>query len=259
VGSNIFDEQEWARTPSGKIILRLIEEWEAGVTEHGDIALSFTSTLGNDPGMTAGEEHRAQFICTREDARAIAQMLLRAIAFSESGQASGFDNFVSRIKSPALRAVARHWNQARGDRQMPSWDEIKLDTLGPQLGRIWAFDYDAGTSAFIGRLAGSNIMLGFGKSFLSTPLRDLHSAAHVFEECQANFLQIVSEPACCLWSGKLFRMGDKIVEGERLILPMGAGGKAIGILGASDYQNYPLSRTPEHVELIHDSVDWCRL
>ena len=258
VGSNIFDEQQWARTPSGKIILRLIEEWEAGVTEHGDIALSFTSTLGNDPDMAAGEEHRAQFICTRDDARAIAQMLLRAIAFSETEQPSGFDHFVSRIKSPALQAVARHWNQARRERRMPSWEDIRLDTLGPHLGRIWGFDYDAAAGTFTGRLAGSNIMLGFGKSFLGTPLRDLHPP-HVFEAAQANFLQIVTEPACCLWSGKLFRLDDKVIEGERLILPMAAGGKAAGLLGASDYENYPLSRRPEHAELIHDTVDWHKL
>ena len=258
VGSNIFDEQQWARTPSGKIILRLIEEWEAGVTEHGDIALSFTSSLGNDPDMAAGEEHRAQFICTREDARAIAQMLLRAIAFSETGQASGFEQFVSQIKSPALQAVARHWDQARGERRMPRWDDIKLDRLGPHLGRIWAFDYDAAAGSFTGRLAGSNIMLGFGKGFLGTPLSELHPP-HVFEQAQAAFLEVVTGPACCLWSGKLFRMGEKVVTGERLILPMGPGDKAMGLLGASDYQNYPLSRTPEHAELIHDSVDWHKL
>jgi len=258
VVSNIFDEQEWARTPSGKIILRLIEEWEAGVTEHGDIALSFTSTLGNDPGLATGEEHRAQFICTREDARAIAQMLLRAIAFSETEQSSSFDSFLGHIKSPTLRAVAEQWNAARAQQRMPSWDDLKLERLAPQLGRIWAFDYDREKGGFTGRLAGSNIMIAFGKSFLGTPLSNLHPP-HVFEEAQANFLQVVSEPACCLWSGKLFRIGDKVVEGERLILPMGADGRACGLLGASDYQNYPVTRTPELVELIHDTADWLRL
>lgn len=256
--SDIFEEQEWTRTPSGKVVLRLIEEWEAGVTEHGDIALSLTSTLGNDPGIAAGEEHRAQFICTREDARAIAQMLQRAIAFSEAGQRGGFDQFLGNIRSPALRAVAEQWQAARGNRQIPDWDDLKLENLSGQLGRIWAFDYDPKAGSFTGRLAGSNIMLGFGKNFLGTPLRALHPD-HVFEVAHANFLQIVTGPACCLWSGKLFRTGEKVVEGERLILPMGTDGKTVGLLGASDYQNYPLASTPQQAELLHDAVDWLRL
>ena len=57
MGHEILDKQ-WTRTPDGKVILRLIEEWEAGVTEHGDVAFSFVSTVGNDPGIATGERHR---------------------------------------------------------------------------------------------------------------------------------------------------------------------------------------------------------
>src|SRR5215469_9685878 len=77
----------WARTADGKVMLRLIEEWETGLTEHGDVALSLTSTLGNDPQVQSGETYRSQFICTRDDAKAIAHMILRTLAFSEAKQA----------------------------------------------------------------------------------------------------------------------------------------------------------------------------
>lgn len=251
MGSN--DIPPGGRRPDGEESARPIEEWRAGVTEHGDVVLAFTT----DPESAPGAEP-AQFICTSEDARAIAHMLLRTVAFAESGQNSAFNEFVNRISSPALRTVAQEWNAARGPKQMPAWDDLRLERLGPELGRIWGFDYDAATGSFTGRLAGSAIMTGFRKSFLGTPLRSLHND-QAFEYSQANFLQIVTQPACCRWSGQLFRMDDKIVEGERLILPMAEGGKTVGLLGASDYEGYPLTQTPAQAELIPGLADWCRL
>ena len=253
------DDPAWRRTADGKIVLRLIEEWEAGVTAHGDIAMSFTTIIGNDPAIPAGQKRRSQFICTREDARTIAQTILRTLAFARTEKAADFEALRNRIRSPALAALMRHWMEARGKRRMPAWEDIQMSALAPHLGHIWAFDFDRATGSFTGRLAGSAIMLGFGKSFLGTPLRALHPP-HVFEVAHANFLQVVTEPACFLWSGKLFRMDDQIVEGERLILPMGADpDKPYGLLGVSDYANYPLARTPGNVELMHDIADWCAL
>jgi hypothetical protein len=257
MGHEILDKQ-WTRTPDGKVILRLIEEWEAGVTEHGDVAFSFVSTVGNDPGIASGEPHQAQFICTREDAGEIAHMILRTLAFAEADQTSEFATFRNRIRSPALRAVADLWNQARGDRPMPSWDDIRLEALAPYLGRIWTFDYDRGAGEFIGRVAGSNIMMGFGKSFLGTPLRELHLPPAA-EKSHATFLRVISEPACVRFSGKLFRTGEQTVDGERLILPVAATrDRPEGLLGVS-HHDYPVPRGPIKIELLHDIADWCAL
>ena len=90
------------------------------------------------------------------------------------------------------------------------------------------------------------------------PLRELHSPA-IFQISQAYFTRTVSEPACARWSGKLFKVGDQIVEGERICLPMSTAAEhADGVLGASSY-DYPVPRTPDQLELIHDIVEWCHI
>ena len=170
--------------------------------------------------------------------------------------AAGFIAFRNTIQSPALRAIADHWDEARGTRRLPSWDRLKPSRLGEHLSSAWAFDYDRGANLFTGRLAGSNIMVGIGKSFQGILLSDLHKP-ETFALVQAYLQRAVTEPACCRWSGKLFRVDGKDIEGERIVLPIGGDG-AEGVLGASWYE-YPVWRTPDRLELIHDISEWCRL
>jgi len=263
MGSGIIDEPQWARTAEGKVALRLIEQWKTGLTEQGDIVLGFTSTMGNDPATAAGEASRLQFICTRDDALEIARTILRAIAFSEPSayskptDSSAFAAFRDRIRSPMLRAMADDWNQARGKRRMPSWNEINPGITAPYLGSMWGFDRDRASGEFIGRLAGSHILQTFCRNFLGTPLRDLHHG-HVFEVAHASLTRAVSAPACCRFSGKLFRTGGKLVAGERLLLPIGADPmRPDGVLGASCYGSYTPSRPPAPIEPLRGRPDWC--
>jgi hypothetical protein len=173
-----------------------------------------------------------------------------------SGSTSGFIAFRDNIVSPALRAVADHWHAIRGKRRMPPWADLKPSLLGEHLSSVWAFDYDRGAGLFTGRLAGSNIMVGFGKAFPGTPLSDLHPP-HVFTVVHDYFTRTVSEPACCRWSGKLFRIENREIDGERIVLPMGTDAEGgDGVLGASWY-DYPVWRAPDRLELIHDKVEWC--
>ena len=256
MSSDLPDKQDWTRTSQGKVVLRLIEEWEAGITSHGDIALSFTSSLGNDPAIPAGARRRSQFICTREDARQIAQMILRTMAFAHTGKATGFDSFLTSIRSPALSALAHHWNEARGARRMPGWKDFHAERLAPHLGHIWGFDYDRGSDAFTGRLAGSAIMQSFGKSFLGTPLIELHPPP-AFEPAKAVLVRTLSEPACSRWTGGLYKIGDRIIEGERVVLPMGTDeDHPDGVLGACWFEESFHFRPGEPVEVLHDRVDW---
>jgi hypothetical protein len=209
--------------------------------------------------MATGEKHRSQFICTREDARAIADMILRTLAFSQVEQSSDFAAFRGRIQAPALRALAEDWNKARRNRRVPTWGDFKPAPDAPYLGGMWAFDFDRTRDEFIGRLAGKHIMLGLGRSFLGTPLRTLHGPK-VYDEARAGFARVLSGPAAVRYSGQLFRVGEQIIEGERLILPMGSDPDAPdGVLGASWYEGFPLMRTPDAYELMHDRADWCAL
>src|SRR5579884_2198127 len=106
-----------------------------------------------------------------------------------------FTVFRNKIAATSLRAVADHWNEVRGKRRMPSWAHLKPSAITAYLPGVWTFNYDRGSGEFTGRMAGSNIMVGFGKSFMGTPLRELHQP-HVFEVAHAHFMRVVTEPAC---------------------------------------------------------------
>src|SRR4051812_31540364 len=169
-----------------------------------------------------------------------------------------FGAFRSEIESPALQAVADHWDEARKGR-MPSWAGIRPSSIAPYLTRIWSYRRDPGTGEFIGRLAGNQITLGFGRSFRGTPLRDIHPP-HVFEQSQLRLDRLVRGPWLYRGTGKLFRHGDYVTAGERIILPLAADGEtADGALGVSDFAIPPQAVLQRQVELIYDTEQWFAL
>lgn len=256
--SDISKQPHWRRTPEGEVDLRLIEEWRAGLTEHGDIAISLTSSAGTDTSLPPDEKSRSQFICTRDDAKLIAEVILAALASSEPDSES-FEAFADRIKSPALRALADDWNAARSGRRMPSFNDIKPSATAPYLGGIWAFDYHRESGEITGRLAGASITLGYRKDYHGASLGELY-LPHVRELAQAHLMRVMSEPACVLYSGKIFRRRDITIEGERLVLPMGADpDHPDGVLGATHFESHPLSHAGEPIEFISDIADWHKL
>jgi len=96
-------------------------------------------------------------------------------------------------------------------------------------------------------------MARFGKSFRGTPLRDLHPPA-VFEQTQSHMTRIVSEPALMRCTGKLFRIGDHAVEGERIVLPLASDGvHGDGVLGAADFRHFP---GPGSIVILFDQLEW---
>jgi hypothetical protein len=168
-----------------------------------------------------------------------------------------FEHFTKSIASPALRVVAAHWGAVRGAAQMPSWEQLRPSQLSAQLFLVWAFKYDRSTGQFTGRLAGDRITRGFGKNFRGLPMQELHSP-EIFPRIHRHMTRIVSEPVAYRGAGKLFRHGPRIIEGERVILPLASDGvHADGVLGASDY-HYP-HPDPGPVELLSDREVWCLL
>jgi len=165
----------------------------------------------------------------------------------------GFSGFRSSITSPALQAIADHWQQVRADKAMPSWSDLSPSAMSEHLKRLWAFKYDCATGDFYARLAGTRAMARFGKSFRGTPLQELHPPP-VFEQARSHMTRIVSEPAFARCTGKLFRIGDSFIEGERIGLPLASDGvHGDGVLGASDFKHFP---GPGSVELIYDRMEW---
>jgi hypothetical protein len=169
-----------------------------------------------------------------------------------------FDALKGKIRSTALREIAAHWDSARGQHRFPLWSRFTQDNLASYADKIWAFDFNRSSGEITARFGGKTARFGFGHSFLGTPLRNLHPP-HVFEVSQAIFTRVISEPACCRWSGKLFRADDDVIEGERIMMPVGSNQEHVdGLLGASDFDCL-LPRTPRNLEIIHDIADWCRL
>ena len=167
---------------------------------------------------------------------------------------SDFDTFISRIESPALLAIAKHWHEVRSGKRLPGWSDLAPSAIGPYLTRLWSFRYDAQTGEFTGRLAGNRIMVATGHSFRGTTLKELHPP-HIYEKSQAEFIRIVTGPTIYRCRGPLFRAGGHTVEGERIILPLAEdGSRGDGLLGASEYPLPPVTGIP--FELISENTEW---
>lgn len=168
-----------------------------------------------------------------------------------------FADFRQAIASPALQAVAAHWDAIRGKGLLPSWEMLRPSEIAPHLSTVWAYKYDRQTGAFTGRLAGTRIALGFGRNFRGISLEDAHPPEN-YPRVRDYMTRIVSEPAACRNSGKLFRQRDAVVEGERIVLPLASDGvHCDGVLGASDY--YWPHPNPDNgpIILLSDIEDWC--
>jgi hypothetical protein len=170
--------------------------------------------------------------------------------------ANAFESFVTDIESPHLRAIAEHWNDVRGERAMPSWDDLSSSALAPHFKLLWGYQFDRQRCEFTGKLAGTHIRQWLGPKFCRAKLEDIHPP-HVVTEARAFLDRVVTTPGLGLCSGRLFTVGTHTVTGERLALPLATDGiSADGVLGVSDYV-YPSVSGP--VALIHENIEWCAI
>jgi hypothetical protein len=155
-----------------------------------------------------------------------------------------YSEFERAIGSPALKDVAAHWNQARQNRRMPRWADIKPSRIAQHLSIVWSFRYDAGKDEFFGRLVGDRIARLVGKSFRGLSLADAYppDAAPWVRE---RFRRVVMEPALYNHAGTVYTQMDRHGFGERILLPLSEDGIAAdGILGATalhDVTSMPLT------------------
>jgi hypothetical protein len=167
--------------------------------------------------------------------------------------ADSFESLIHATSSPVLREIALHWNAVRGQKTMPTWADLSSTVLAPHFKWLWGFHYDPGTGDFTGRLAGTNIKDWLGANFLGASLREIHPPK-VFKESHQMLSHVVTTPAAGRFHGRLFTIGGKTIEGERICLPLAADGNvAGGVLGASYYDCPPLAGP---LELIHENVQW---
>jgi len=164
--------------------------------------------------------------------------------------------FLNSIVSPALRAVAAHWDAARGDRMMPSWQQLRPSHIAAQLPIVWVYKYDRQRQEFVGRLAGDRITRNCGKNFRGIRLEELHSP-ELLPRMYALMSRVVQEPAFYSSSGKLFRQRERTGVGERIILPLaGDGIHGDGLIGASDYEYILANPDYAPIEMLTEGERW---
>lgn len=151
----------------------------------------------------------------------------------------GFAAFLDAISSPALKTIARHWQDARGARgAMPGWSDLRPSRIAAQLPIIWSYRYDPVSGEFTGRLAGDRISQIFGKNFRGMPMAQVHPP-EAFPWAYGLCRRVVMEPALYRYAGRVFPQLDRLGLGERIMLPLASDGAlGDGILGATEY-HYP--------------------
>ena len=169
-----------------------------------------------------------------------------------------FLEFCRSIASPALRAVTLHWDEVRGARKMPSWQDIKPKAIAPHVPVVWAYKFDRQSNEFIGRLAGDRIAGAYGKSFRGLTLAQIHSARDRYRTGRALLLRVISEPAIFFGHGRVFQLDGEFRSGERIMLPLSSDGLlGDGVFGATEAGLLPALHQP--VQGYNDIGDWFSL
>lgn len=119
------------------------------------------------------------------------------------------------IVSPALREVAEYWNDVRGDRSAPAWNDIKPAAIKEHLSIVWSYTYDRRSDRFFSRLAGARIVEVFPKIAKGVPMEDAYSA-EAYPSVFARNKRVVSGPYLFRGHGLIYVSIDRYGRGERI-------------------------------------------
>jgi hypothetical protein len=170
-----------------------------------------------------------------------------------------FEAFHNALASPALKAIAAHWDETRLDAPMPSWEQLKPARIASHLTIVWAYRYDRASGQFTGRLAGGRVARAFDRNFRGLPLEEAFPVTLV-SRLKDIMGRVVNEPAMGQCAGPLFKHAGRVIHGERIALPLASDGvRADGVLGASAYQYPDYSPESGPVELIFENERWYRV
>lgn len=169
-----------------------------------------------------------------------------------------FLEFCQSIASPALRAVALHWHEARGNKTMPAWADLNPKAIAAYLPLVWAYKFDAEVGDFVGRLAGDRIARAYGKSFRGLTLGEIHTSPDGYRTGRMLLGRVMDEPAVFFGHGRVFQVDGEFRSGERIMLPLsGDGATGDGVFGATETGALPALHQP--VQGYNDIGDWFSL
>lgn len=155
-----------------------------------------------------------------------------------------FADFLAAIEAPSLREIATHWNDARGAKRMPRWEDIDPAKIAPHLSIIWAWKYERETDTFIGRLAGEAIIEAHRGHLRGKRMQEFF-AGDQYAEIFGKDRRVVTEPAFARETGQVFSNVKRYGLGERIIMPLATDGvQGDGIFGATIYSINRLAPLP---------------
>jgi hypothetical protein len=147
-----------------------------------------------------------------------------------------FADFERSIVSTDLKAIAQHWNSARGKNLIPRWTDIRPASIARQLRIVWCYSYDADQNEFIGRLGGEAITRIFGRSMKGAKLSELTPIIGR-DNLALRLKRVMQEPALFSAFGPMFMHGEQYGVGEQIIMPLASDGVVRDtVIGATDYK-----------------------
>jgi hypothetical protein len=168
-----------------------------------------------------------------------------------------FTDFTQSIASANLKAVAEHWNLARGEKPMPFWSDIRPSSIAKQLSMVWCYVYDAEQDEFVGRLGGETISQIFGRPIRGIKLSELAPVVGL-EKMKSRFKRVLQEPALVSGYGAMFTQLDRYGVGERIVMPLATeDGHPNAVFGATEYRIHGL--IPSEMSKVVDRETWFSL
>jgi hypothetical protein len=137
------------------------------------------------------------------------------------------------LADPTLARLLDYWQERRAGRLVPLWSAIDPVEIPWALRYVWVCDFDLTTRRFIYRLSGEDINSVYGFNLRGRSLEEIFSPAGR-EGIYRRYLETVQKPAIIVVRGRIYLRSNRLLKGERLMLPMSRTGKAVDmVLGAT--------------------------
>lgn len=133
------------------------------------------------------------------------------------------------LNEPTLLRLLAYWQERRADRVVPLWSAIDPVEIPWALRYIWVCDFEPTTQRFLYRLSGEDISDVFGVNLRGRYLDEFFTPdgrAVVYQR----YLAAIQTPAIVTVRGLIYLRCNRLLEGERLMLPMSRNGEAIDML-----------------------------
>lgn len=154
---------------------------------------------------------------------------------------------LSLITEPRLLRLAEYWLSKRAGRLMPARGDIDPLDIAWALPNIYLVDYDRASGTYRYRLAGSDIEAVYrhalgGRGMRGATLRDFLDSDKA-DLVENRWNNLVSRGDIIYMRGLIYHAADRILTGERLLLPLAEHGESLptGLLGItiSEWQPDP--------------------